>query len=119
MTDIERHPNYLRIYRVVRRIPAGRVATYGQIAALAGLPGHARQVGYALFHLTPDEDVPWQRVVNSRGEISARSAEPDSGQLQRAILEAEGVRFDDSGRIDMERLRWDPGPGEVPDPASN
>lgn len=98
--------NYTRIYAVVRRIPAGRVATYGQVAALAGLPGHARQVGYAL-HALVDDDVPWQRVINSRGEISQRS-DPGPEPLQRLILEDEGVVFNVNGRVDLRRFRWDP-----------
>lgn len=102
----ERSKRWQRIYRVVRQIPAGKVATYGQVAALADLPGHARQVGYALHALTDaEDDVPWQRVINSRGEISARS-EPGSEPLQRVILESEGVVFDDRGRVDLKRFRW-------------
>lgn len=98
---------YHRIYAVVDRIPRGRVATYGQVAVLAGLPGHARQVGYAL-HATPDgADLPWQRVVNARGEISRR-AEPLFETLQRDLLEAEGVEFGDAGRIDLRRYQWQP-----------
>ena len=89
---------------MVRRIPRGRVATYGQIAELAGLEGHARQVGYAL-HALHDERVPWHRVVNSRGEISPRSA-GDSHELQRSLLEAEGISFDLRGRIDLRRFGW-------------
>ncbi len=99
--------SYQRIYAVVRRIPRGRVATYGQVAALAGLSGHARQVGYAL-HALPDESrVPWQRVINARGEVSRR-AEPGYDRLQRALLEQEGVRFDGHGRVDLDRYRWRP-----------
>ncbi len=98
-----------RILAVVRRIPAGRVATYGQVAALAGLPGAARQVGYALFSLPEPTDVPWQRVVNARGEVSAR-AEPGADHFQRHRLEEEGVRFDVRGRIDLARWRWEPAP---------
>ena len=95
---------YQRIYATVRRIPRGRVATYGQIAELAGLEGHARQVGYALHALRSDR-VPWHRVVNARGEISRRSG-GDSHELQRHLLEAEGVRFDRRGRIELDRFRW-------------
>ena len=97
---------YERIYDVVRVIPEGRVATYGQVAALAGLKGHARQVGYAL-HALDDDDVPWQRVVNAKGEISPRS-DPGSEPLQRVMLEDEGVVFDERGRISLSRFRWDP-----------
>ena len=87
----------------MRRIPRGRVATYGQVAALAGLPGAARQVGYALHALPAGaDDVPWQRVVNAKGEVSPR-AEPGADDEQRALLEAEGVRFDRRGKIDLVR----------------
>lgn len=96
---------YERIRAVVRRIPAGRVATYGQVAELAGLDGHARQVGYAMHALPERTDVPWHRVVNARGEVSPRSSS-DSDELQRMLLEAEGVTFDGRGRIDLERFRW-------------
>ena len=96
---------YDLIRDVVRRIPRGRVATYGQVAELAGLEGHARQVGYALHTLPESSDVPWHRVVNARGEISPRGA-GDSHELQRMLLEAEGVVFDDAGRVDLRRYRW-------------
>jgi methylated-DNA-protein-cysteine methyltransferase related protein len=97
-----------RIYAVIQKIPAGRVATYGQVAALAGIPGHARQVGYALSALAEGSQVPWHRVVNARGEISLRSGGSDSHQLQRLRLEAEGVVFDAQGRIPLELFRWRP-----------
>lgn len=99
-------------YAVVRRVPEGRVATYGQVASLAGRDGHARQVGYALHALPRGSDVPWQRVVNARGEVSPRS-EPGWEGLQRAILEDEGVEFDVRGRIDLGRFRWQPGDEEL------
>lgn len=99
------HPNRARIYAAVRRIPRGRVATYGQIATRAGLDGHARQVGYALHDLPADSNVPWHRVVNARGEISPRS-QSDSHELQRHLLEAEGVDFDVRGRIALARFGW-------------
>ena len=107
--DISPRPSndsYRRIYAVVRRIPRGRVASYGQVAALAGLPGHARQVGYALHALTLDK-VPWQRVVNAAGAISARS-EPRFEEMQRGLLEREGVIFDANGRIPLSRFQWRP-----------
>src|ERR1044071_10045232 len=84
-----------RNHRVVSQIPRGRVATYGQIARLAGLPGQARLVGYALHALPAGTSVPWQRVVNAQGAISTRSA---GVSPQRRILESEGVRFDSRGR---------------------
>jgi len=99
--------SYARIHTVVRRIPKGRVASYGQVAELAGLPGAARQVGYAMAALRPGARVPWQRVVNARGEISARG-EPGAEDLQRLLLEREGVRFDAVGRIDLARHGWRP-----------
>jgi methylated-DNA-protein-cysteine methyltransferase related protein len=92
-----------KIYRAVRRIPRGRVATYGTIATLAGLDGHARQVGYALHALSEASRVPWHRVVNAKGEISPRSA-GDSHELQRMLLEAEGVEFTLRGVIDLRRF---------------
>lgn len=90
-------------YEIVRKIPAGKVATYGQVAERAGLGGHARQVGYALHALSGSNDVPWHRVVNARGEVSARSG-GDSHELQRLLLEGEGVEFDGRGRIDRKRF---------------
>jgi methylated-DNA-protein-cysteine methyltransferase-like protein len=101
----QRHPAYQRIYAVVSGIPRGRVATYGQVALAAGLPGHARQAGYALNALPPGARVPWQRVINSQGRISPR-AEPGAEDLQRALLEAEGVAFDERGKVDFRRFGW-------------
>ena len=94
---------YQRIYEVVRRIPRGRVATYGQVAELAGLEGHARQVGYALHH--SPAGLQWHRVINAQGRISARSSS-DWGELQRLLLEAEGVEFDLQGRVDLKKFQW-------------
>ncbi len=97
-----------RVWAVVRRIPPGRVATYGQVAALAGLGHQARQVGYALHALPAEGFAPWHRVVNARGAISLP---PGGGAdvTQRLRLEREGVRFDARGRIDLERYGWRPG----------
>lgn len=105
-----RSPAYRAIYNVVRRIPRGRVATYGQVATLAGLPGRARQVGYALHALhalrdPEDPDVPWHRVINARGEISPRAGTGLEEHAQRQLLEAEGVTFNASGRVDLNRYR--------------
>lgn len=96
-----------RVWAVVRRIPKGRVATYGQIARLAGLPGHARQVGYALHDLPRGSRVPWHRVINAQGRISARS-DGSWGIDQRFRLLAEGVWFDARGRVDLEEYGWRP-----------
>lgn len=98
---------YRDIYAVVERIPYGRVATYGQIAALAGHPGQARQVGYALHALPEGSPLPWHRVVNARGEVSLRS-EAGWEHYQRHLLAEEGVAFDLRGRIDLARFRWEP-----------
>lgn len=108
-----RSASYQRIYAVVRRVPRGRVATYGQVAALAGLPGRARQVGYALHALDEGERVPWHRVINALGRVSAR-AEPGWDDVQRQLLSREGVRFDASGRTDLERFGWRPRPRRAP-----
>ena len=101
-------PGYRHIYQVVRRIPRGKVATYGQIAELAGIPRQPRQVGYALHALPRGSGVPWQRVINARGEVSPRST-PGVEQIQRVALESEGVVFDGRGRIDLARFQWRPG----------
>lgn len=95
------------VYRVVRRIPAGKVASYGQIAALAGMPGAARQVGWALNALESEDDVPWHRVINARGEVSARGVR-EIEDLHRALLDSEGVEFSPSGRVDIARFGWQP-----------
>ena len=98
---------YSRIYAVVRRIPRGRVATYAQVARLAGLAGHARQVGYALHAMATERPLPWHRVINARGEVSPRS-DPGADAAQREFLEREGVVFDRSGRVDLARFQWRP-----------
>jgi methylated-DNA-protein-cysteine methyltransferase-like protein len=97
-----------RIYAVVKRIPWGHVATYGQVASLAGMPGHARLVGYALNALPQGRDVPWHRVINAKGEISRRSV-PGWEEEQRLLLEAEGVVFNAAGKVSLSRFRWQPG----------
>jgi methylated-DNA-protein-cysteine methyltransferase-like protein len=99
---------YRDIYEVVLRIPVGRVATYGQIARLAGLAGHARLVGYALSALRAPSAIPWQRVVNAMGRISPRSGGRSGDSLQRRLLEQEGVHFDSGGQISLDRFQWRP-----------
>lgn len=103
----DRDGGYERIYAVVRRIPRGRVATYGQVAALAGLAGHARQVGYALHALPEGSRVPWQRVINAQGRVSPRAA-PGWDDVQRQLLSREGVHFGGSGRVPLDRYQWRP-----------
>ena len=104
---------YARYYDVVRRVPRGRVATYGQVASEAGLPGRARQVGYAMAACPDDDRIPWHRVINARGEISRRAGGRSFERIQRVLLEAEGVVFDARDRVDLDRFGWDP--GERPD----
>jgi len=96
---------YQKIYTIVEQIPSGYVATYGQIAVLAGIPGHARQVGYAMHALPDNSDVPWHRVVNTKGEISIRS-DPLYADIQRHLLEAEGIIFDNNSRILLKNYLW-------------
>jgi methylated-DNA-protein-cysteine methyltransferase related protein len=96
-------------YRIVRRIPRGRVATYGDVALAAGKARAARQVGYALAALRgAKHDVPWQRVLGARprGFAAISILDPIGAAVQRKLLEAEGVRFDDRGRVDLARFGW-------------
>jgi methylated-DNA-protein-cysteine methyltransferase-like protein len=96
-------------YRIVRRIPRGRVATYGDVALAAGKPRGARQVGFALAALRGTRhDVPWQRVLGARarGRAAVSILDPVGAAVQRKLLEDEGVRFDDRGRIDLARYGW-------------
>jgi len=98
---------YRRVYAVVSRIPRGRVATYGQVAALARLPRQARFVGRALHVLPADSDVPWHRVVNAAGKISLRADALGHDELQEHLLRREGVRFV-GGAVPLARFRWNP-----------
>lgn len=99
---------YERIYEVVRQIPAGRVATYGQVAELAGLIGKPRLVGYALYKVTDDMEVPWHRVINAKGEISYSPVRNGADYLQQALLEDEGITFNPKGKINLSEYRWHP-----------
>lgn len=120
------HGTHQEIYQVVALIPYGRVATYGQIARLAGLPRHARLVGYALNRLSADNDLPWHRVVNSQGSISLpvidhaidqnandkesvqqKPSEQGSSANQKTLLEQEGVVFINN-RINLSHYQWQP-----------
>lgn len=98
--------SYAQVYAVVRRVPRGRVATYGQIAQLAGLGDHARMVGYALAALSHTSTVPWHRVINAQGMVSPRRSGDTMSQRMR--LEVEGVRFDARGRVGFARYGWQP-----------
>ena len=99
-------PFYRLVYRVVRRVPRGKVVTYGQVAAILGQPRGARAVGMALGALQPPllHLIPWQRVINAAGRCSHRDGM--SAAIQRDLLEREGVRFDRSGKVDLRRARW-------------
>ncbi|HEY9077731.1 MAG TPA: MGMT family protein [Anaerolineaceae bacterium] len=97
-------PLYQRIYAVVRQIPAGKVATYGQIARISG-GCTARMVGYAMAAVPNNLDVPWQRVINAQGKISPRGSGIGT-LMQRALLEQEGVKFNPQGVIDLNEYGW-------------
>jgi methylated-DNA-protein-cysteine methyltransferase-like protein len=98
---------YQQVYALVRQVPAGKVVTYGQVAALLGSPRAARAVGYALRFLPAGSDVPWHRVINYQGGISPRYP-AESPIIQRVLLEAEGVCFDAQERVALARYRWHP-----------
>ncbi len=105
-----------RVLAMVAQIPPGRVMTYGQLAALAGQPGAARQVGYLMNGLLEGRSaastpLPWQRVINAQGKVSTDKL--GFGDLQRGLLAAEGVAFDAAGKCDLGRAQWWPD-----DPAS-
>jgi methylated-DNA-protein-cysteine methyltransferase-like protein len=95
---------YDDVYEIVRQIPPGRVSTYGRIAAMVAVPRGARGVGFALHALPPElsRSVPWWRVINAAGRISNEY----NAELQRALLEAEGVVFNESGYVNLKRFLW-------------
>ena len=96
-----------RIIETVKKIPRGKVSTYGNIAAMAGNPRAARQVVRALHTASEKEKLPWYRVVNREGKISLK---PGQGyELQKAMLEKEGIKFGLNGAIDMKKHAWEPG----------
>ncbi len=97
--------NYERVFEVVSLVPKGKVATYGDIAALAGRPGAPRWAGQALANLEADRDIPWFRVINAQGKVSLDGTR---GEIQRQILATEGIQFSASGRVNLKRYRWRP-----------
>lgn len=100
---------YNIIYQIVRQIPKGRVATYGQVADLASLYGKARLVGYALYRVDMSlSDIPWHRVINAKGEISQSPARYGAEYLQRSLLEFEGIKFSSEGKINLREYLWRP-----------
>jgi methylated-DNA-protein-cysteine methyltransferase-like protein len=100
---------FARVYEVVKQVPRGKVASYGQIAEIVGAGCDARMVGYAMAGTPEGNDIPWQRIVNREGKISLPGK---GGVIQRMRLEAEGIVFDARGRIDLKRFGW-----RGPDPA--
>ena len=104
--DMERENMFKAFYAVVQKIPEGKVATYGQVAMLAGYPGYSRQVGYALHSIPNHIKLPWHRVINAKGEISLKKTSPFSN-IQREMLESEGVIFDKNGRVSLRQFGWD------------
>ena len=100
--------SYPRIYAVVTRIPRGRVATYGQVAAEAGMPHAPRVAGYALHALPQGSPVPWHRVVAAGGRLSLGKLDAAGAMTQRLRLVHEGVRFDGRGCVDLENHLWQP-----------
>lgn len=98
---------YPKIYDVVRQIPYAQVATYGQVADLAGLRGKPRVVGYALYRVTADTTIPWHRVINAKGEVSRSPFRDGNDDLQQLLLEEEGIAFVE-GKLDLKKYRWQP-----------
>lgn len=98
------------VYRIVRDIPRGRVMSYGQIARLLERPLSARAVGWAMSQCPAN--VPWQRVVNASGGISTEHLH-DPPDLQRRLLEAEGIRFGKNGKLSLPRYRFEPRPRRI------
>ena len=97
-----------KILAVVRRVPRGKVATYGQVAALAGFAHAPRLAGYALHALPEGSPLPWHRIVGAGGKLSLARLSPDGALLQRLKLEAEGVGFDARGRVKLAKHLWSP-----------
>ncbi|CAH0525300.1 MGMT family protein [Vibrio hippocampi] len=95
----------MQIFAVIHQIPPGKVATYGQIARLAGYPGYARHVGKALGNLPEGSKLPWFRVINSKGEISLKG---DDWHRQKEKLTAEGITLTPSGKIKLRHYQWQP-----------
>jgi methylated-DNA-protein-cysteine methyltransferase-like protein len=99
--------NHEAVYSIVSLILEGRIATYGQVAALIGFPRHARQIGYALAALENNSSVPWHRVINAKGMISSRGMN-GCDDYQRLLLEEEGVIFNNNNCISLKQFQWQP-----------
>jgi len=98
--------SYTKIYDTIRRIPYGRVATYGQIALLSGIGRNARIIGYALAKLASNNDIPWHRVINRHGKISYSVARNSDDYLQKELLKKEGIKFNKENCIDLKKYQW-------------
>ena len=96
-----------QILKIVSSIPHGHVASYGQVALMAGMPRGARQVGWILNQLPTETDVPWWRVINNTGRITIKGSWADS-ELQKSLLESEGIEVENLGEIEIEKYRWRP-----------
>jgi methylated-DNA-protein-cysteine methyltransferase-like protein len=96
-----------QILEVIVLIPYGKVASYGQIARLAGLPKHARLVGYVLKHLDKESQIPWYRVINSQGRIRVTHIDENGKNIQQDLLEAEGVYLL-NGKVSLKKFGWQP-----------
>lgn len=103
--NLAKHELAHQILQVIVLIPAGKVASYGQIAKMAGLPKHARLVGYLLKNLASDTDVPWHRVINAQGKISLSKVNEYGENIQRLKLLAEGVMVIEN-KINLKKYRW-------------
>ncbi|CAE6442034.1 unnamed protein product [Rhizoctonia solani] len=110
---------HARVYAAVRRIPIGRVTSYGHIAKIVGMPRHSRHVGQALKFLPDGSDIPWQRVIASNGRISSRGPGTTGADRQRQALQAEGVEVSQSAqggglmKVNLPEYGWLPDPSEV------
>lgn len=96
---------YIRAIEIIKKIPKGKVATYGQIAKFAGNPQGSRQIARILHSSSEKHELPWHRVINSKGRISLNPG--DGYELQKMLLENEGIQFDENDRIDLSRFGWD------------
>lgn len=99
------HELHRQILEVIALIPNGKVASYGQIAKLAGLPKHARLVGYVLKHLDNDSKIPWHRVINAQGKISVLRTNDKGENIQQSLLEQEGVYLL-NGKVNLKVFGW-------------
>jgi methylated-DNA-protein-cysteine methyltransferase related protein len=100
-------PNFVsKVIQVIKKIPSGRVTNYGTVAALAGNPRGAREVGYILHSFTKKHNLPWQRVVDRNGYISIRGEQVDAKMLQKNLLEEEGVEVSKDFMIDLDKYGW-------------